>query len=145
MAVTVKKVSLWRTEVENKPGALARTIEPPAKAGADFKIIMGYRHAAASEKAVIEVFPITGKKVVAAAGVAGLTAAAIPALLVEGDNRPVLACSVAQAIADAGINIAFLVAQVVARKFAAVVGFETDEDATRAMPIIQKAARGSKA
>jgi len=145
MAVTVKKITLWRTEVDNQPGALARTIEPPAKAGADFKVIMGYRHAAAEGKAAIEVFPITGKKVMAAAGVAGLSAAAIPTLLVEGDDQPGLGHTIAQVIAGAGINIAFLMAQVIARKFAAVIGFETEDDATRAMPMIKKAARGAKA
>ena len=44
MPVTVKKVVLWRTEIDNKPGALASAIGPPAKAGADAKVVMGYRH-----------------------------------------------------------------------------------------------------
>jgi hypothetical protein len=62
MPVTVKKIVLWRTEVANKPGALASTMEPPAKAGADLKVVMGYRRLAAEGQAVIEVFPITGKE-----------------------------------------------------------------------------------
>jgi hypothetical protein len=44
MPITVKHIILWRNEVDNKPGALAGTIEPPAKAGADLKVIMGYKH-----------------------------------------------------------------------------------------------------
>ena len=35
MPVTVKKILLWRKEVDNQAGALARTLEPLAKAGAD--------------------------------------------------------------------------------------------------------------
>ena len=35
MPVTVKYISLWRKEVENQVGALARALEPVAKAGAD--------------------------------------------------------------------------------------------------------------
>jgi len=62
MPITVKKIILWRSEVDNKPGTLASTIEPPAKAGADLKIMMGYRHPTAKGRAAIEVFPIAGKK-----------------------------------------------------------------------------------
>lgn len=47
MPATATKIVLWRTEVDNKPGALAPIIEPPAKAGADQHIIMGYRYAGA--------------------------------------------------------------------------------------------------
>lgn len=145
MPITVKKITLWRSEVDNQPGALASTIEPPAKAGADLKVIMGYRHPTAEGKAAIEVFPITGKKLAAAAGAAGLGAATIPTLLVEGDNKPGLGYAVARTIAGGGINIAFLVAQVIGKKFAAVIGFETEDDARKAAPLIKQAAKGTRA
>ncbi len=141
MPVTVEQIVLWRAEVENKPGTLALTLEPPAKAGADLKVIMGYRPHAGEGKAVIEVFPITGGKLTAAAETAGLTAAHIPALLVEGDNKPGLGYTVAQTIGAGGINMAFFVAQVIGRKFAAVIGFETEDDARKAAPLIQKATK----
>jgi len=144
MAVTVKKITLWRTEVENQPGALAATLEQPAAAGADFRLMMGYRHPTLAGKAAIEVFPVAGKKAAAATAAAGLSAAAIPTLLVEGDNRAALGHAIAQALSGAGINIAFLVAQVIGRKFAAVIGFETEDDAGKAAPLIKKAARGGK-
>jgi len=47
-------------------------------------------------------------------------------------------------VAAAGINIAFLMAQVIGRKFAAVIGFETDDDAKKAAPLIKKATKGTK-
>ena len=145
MPITVKKIVLWRSEVDNKPGALASTIEPPAKAGADLKVIMGYRHPTVEGKAAIEVFPIMGKKLVAAAGAAGLGPANIPTLLVEGDNKPGLGYTIAQMIAAGGINIAFFVAQVIGKKFAAVIGFETEDDAKKAAPLIKKAAKSTGA
>jgi hypothetical protein len=144
MPITVKKVVLWRAEVENKPGALASALQPPARAGVDLKGIMGYRHPSA-KGAVIEVFPITGKKAAAAAGTAGLSPASIPTLMVEGDNSPGLGYTIAQAVADGGINIAFLMAQVIGVKFAAMIGFQTEEDATKAMPMIKRAAKGARA
>jgi hypothetical protein len=102
MPVTVKHITLWRTEVENKPGVLARTLESLAAASADLYVVMGYRYPGGGEKAAIEVYPVTSKKSVAAAQAAGFIASSIPTLLVEGDNKPGLAHAVAKAIGDAG-------------------------------------------
>ena len=44
----------------------------------------------------------------------------------------------AQAIADAGINMDCLVAQVVGRNYSAVFGFESDADAEKYAAIIRK-------
>ncbi len=145
MPFTIRRITLWRSEVDNKPGALAAATELPARAGADLTVVMGYRHPAAQGKAVIEVFPIAGSKLAAAAKAAGLSPAAIPTLLVEGSNKAGLGHHFAKAMADAGINIAFLVAQVIGRKFAAVIGFETEDDAKKAIVVIRKAAKGAKA
>ncbi len=144
MAITVKQITLWRAEVDNHAGALAHTIEPLANAGADLNVVMAYKHHAAHGKAVIEVFPVAGKRLAAAAGTAGLSAASIPTILVEGDNKPGLGHAVARTIGENGINMAFLVAQVIGRRFAAVIGFETDEDAKKAAPLIKKATKSKK-
>jgi hypothetical protein len=69
---------------------------------------MGYRYPGDGTKAAIEIYPIAGKKVTAAASEAGLAASAIATLLVEGDNRPGLAFAIAQAIAGAQVNMTFL-------------------------------------
>jgi hypothetical protein len=140
MPVTVKKILLWRKEVDNQAGALARTLEPLAKAGADLHVVMGYRYPGNEAKAVIELHPVAGKKVTAAAEQAGLAASSIPTLLVEGDNKPGLAQRIAQVVADASINLSFLVAQVLGKRFVATIGFETEADATKASGLIKKAA-----
>ncbi len=141
MAVTVKKVTLWRSEVANKPGVLGKVLAPLAEAGADLQVVMGYRHPADESKAAIEVSPVTGKKSLTAAKAAGLAASSIPTLLVEGDNRPGLGSAVSQAIAGAGINISFLVAQVVGTRFSAVIGFEDEEASRKASSLIKKVAK----
>jgi hypothetical protein len=76
----------------------------------------------------------------AAAQSAGLAAASFPALLVEGDNEPGLGHRLSQAMADAGINLSFFVAQVLEDRYSAVIGFENEEDARKASSIIRKAA-----
>lgn len=140
MAVTVKKIILWRSEIENKPGTLSRALEPLAAAGADLQVVMGYRYVGNEAKGAVELFPVSGKKATAAAHAAGFAAASIPALLVTGDNRPGLGFAFVRAVAEAGINLSFLVAQVVGRRYSAVIGFENEEDAARAAGLIRKAA-----
>src|SRR6516225_9763963 len=121
MPVSVKRITLWRTEVDNKPGALAALTQPLAGAGANLKVVMGYRHTAAKQgKAIVEIYPVSGRKVTAAAEAAGLGGSAIPTLLVEGDDRPGLGSAIASGIAAAGVNIAFFMAQVVGDRYAAV-------------------------
>ena len=144
MPVTVKRITLWRKELENRVGTLAGTLEPLAKAGADLRIVMGYRLPNEHARAAVELYPIANKKTTLAAQGTGMVASPIAALWVEGDNRPGLGHRISQAIAEAGVNLDFLVAQVVGRKYSAVLGFENDADASKATAVIKKAAAKKK-
>ena len=139
MPVTVKPITLWRKEVDNQPGILAQTLEPFAKGGADLHVVMGYRYPGHETKAAIELYPVAGKKLLSAAQAAGLTASPIPTLLVEGDNKPGLGHAIARAIAESGVNLAFMVTQVIGRRYSAVIGFENDGDAKKVTPLLKKA------
>jgi len=140
MAVTVKRITLWRAEVENRPGVLAEALEPLAGAGADLRLVMGYRFPQTPERSAIELYPVSGRKATAAAAQAGLSKAEeIPCLLVEGDNRSGLGAAIARGLADAGINIAFLIAQVLGRRFSAALGFADEAAATAATRIVKQA------
>ncbi len=143
MAVTVKKATLWRADVANQPGVLAGVLEPLAAAGANLRVVMGYAMGD-SGRAAIEVFPIAGKKAVQAATAAGLGASPIPCLVVEGDDRSGLGAAMARAIADAGVNISFLVAETVGRKFSAVFGLQNEADASTAAKAVKAAAKPRK-
>jgi hypothetical protein len=143
MAVSVKKVVLWRAEVPNQSGALARTLAPLAEAGANLRVVMGYALGETGRSA-IEVFPVSGKKATAAAGAAGLSTSSIPCLLVEGDDRPGLGASMARAVAQKGVNITFLVAETLGRRFSAVFGFANEADAAVASMAVKDAARAPR-
>jgi hypothetical protein len=123
MAVTVRKVTLWRRHLDNRPGALAQVLEPLAGAGTDLQVAMGYRIPGQESEAVLELAPVSGRGSTDAARKAGLQPSHIPTLVVEGDNSAA-----------------------VGRKFSAVFGFETQEDADRAAKILKRAgpARGGK-
>jgi hypothetical protein len=139
MAVSIRKITLWRTEVEHRPGALADLLEPLASAGADLQIVMGYRIPGRKDRAVIEVAPVGTRKAARAAQVGGLAPGGAPTLLVLGDIRPGLANRIARALADSGVNIAFLVAQVVGRRYSAVFGFPSEADLDKAVDRIRTA------
>jgi hypothetical protein len=142
MAVTVKPVTLWRREIDDRPGALAASIEPLA--GVDLQVLMAYRYTGNTNRGAVEVYPIATKRATAAAQSAGFADSGIPALLVTGDNRPGLGHAVAKAIADAGISMAFVVAQVIGRKYSAVFGFDSADDRTKATTLVKKAHAGSR-
>ena len=144
MPITVKRITLWRKELENRAGTLASTLEPLAQAGADLQVVMGYKFPGDPAKAAVELYPVANKKATQAAQQAGLAASGIPVLLVEGDNRGGLGHSITKAIADAGVNLDFLIAQVIGRKYLAVLGFENAADADKATPLIKKAASAKK-
>jgi len=144
MALSVKKVALWRRELSNRPGALAAVLEPLSRAGADLQVAMGYRFPGDESRAAIEVAPVSSRKATAAAQGAGMQPSGIPTLMVVGDNRPGLGFAFSQGMADAGINMAFLVAQVIGGRYSACLGFESDADADRAAAIIKKASSAKK-
>jgi predicted amino acid-binding ACT domain protein len=145
MAVTVKDITLWRREIDNRPGMLAQTLGPLAKGAVDVEVVMAYRFPGDESRGAVELFPISGKKAVAAAQAAGLTAAAdIPAVLVTGTNRSGIGYETTTAIAEAGINLAFVVAQVIGSKFSAVYGFDNEADRRKAVALLKKSLGGRK-
>jgi hypothetical protein len=138
MAVTVKEITLWRREIENRPGMLADVLEPLAGAATDLQVVMAYRYPGDERRGAVELFPVSGKKATAAAESAGLARAAIPTVLVEGSNRSGIGFETTKAIAGAGINLAFVVSQVIGSKFSAVYGFDTESDLRKAVTLLKK-------
>lgn len=145
MAITIKRIALWRKEVPDRAGVLAEVLEPLARAGVDLQVVMGYDIPGQPARAALEVAPIAGKKAARAAGDAGLAPSTIPALQVVGDNKPGLGHAIANALGSAGVNVGFLVAQVIGRRYSCVIGFETADDADRSAKLIRAATRPKKA
>lgn len=142
MSVKVKRLTLWRREDANRPGLLADILEPLAESGADLKVMMGYRLPGHENRAVVELAPVTGAKRETAARSAGLEpATSIPTLIVEGDNHPGLGSALSREMARAGIDMAFLMAQVVGDRYSAVIGFATEGDARQAEGLVKQATR----
>ncbi len=139
MAITVKPITIWRQQVEDSPGRLAASLVPFAAAGVDLQLVMGYHELGHGARGILEFYPVTGARMGKTAQAAGMQPARTPSLLVTGDNRSGLLQALAQALADEGLNLGFLIAQVVGRRFSAVMGFEATTDLKRAVTVLKKA------
>lgn len=141
MTVKIKRVVLWRTEVPDQPGALDAVLEPLAQAGINLLAVTKQRLPGQSTRASVEILPDAGRRGELAARAAGFSRSPTPVLLVEGANRPGLAFAVTSAIAWTGIKVRFLFAQVVGARYAALLGFRTDDERRRAAALIRKVTR----
>jgi hypothetical protein len=145
MAVTVKKITLWRREIEDRPGSLAQVLAPLADAGTNLQVVMGYRYPEPAGRAAVELAPVTGGKATTAARGAGLAPAAVGALLVQGDDRRGLGRTLSDALGQAGISLHFLMTLASGRRYTAVFGFGSEAEADRAAPIIKKSSAAPRA
>jgi hypothetical protein len=134
--IRVKKVVVWRTEVENRPGTMARALEPLAEQALD--LVIGY------DGAVIDIAPVIGKKARTAARSAGFKPLPTSMILIEGRNHPGVCFIATRALGDAGISMDSVVAQVVGKKYQALFGFGSDADARSAASAIKKAIKATK-
>lgn len=126
MTISVKKIHLWRGDVEDQPGALVTTLR-----GRQPEVLMGYSYPGGdrkSRRAIIEIYPAEQPN------------STKPTLLIQGEGRLGLSEGFYRALADAGINMDFLVAQTVGDYFSVVVGFATEEEAERAEKVVLNAA-----
>ncbi len=137
MPLKVEKVTLWCGEIEDKPGALAKVLEPLAQAGVDLQVVLAERNPAKEGFGVVYLAPIKGRKATDAANSVGLSPSSTPVVLrVEGMNKPGLGHLMTSALAEAGINLSVAAAAVLGNKFVAFFGFDNESDARKASRIL---------
>jgi hypothetical protein len=138
MAISVKKGSLWRRELENRPGSLADSLEHLAKEGVNLQIVTGYCYQSRAGGAV-EIFPVADPKTEEAAKKIGFTKAEnVPCLIVSSNDGAGVIYQMTKAIADDGINLQFIQSQSMDGKYTAIFGFFSDSDTDRAAVILAK-------
>ena len=141
MAIRIKQIGLWRTEVPHRPGALAQALEPLAQQGADLKVVRVRTAAGKTRRKVIEIYAGEGHRATMMARAAGFSLSASTTLLLQGDNRPGFAYEVANAVAWAGIGIKDHEAGVVETQFSSTLTFDSEAEASEAAKVIRKVAR----
>ena len=137
MALKVERQDTWVAGIKNVPGALAAKLTALADAGTNLEFVIARRE---SKKAgVVFVTPIKGAKQAAAAKKAGFAKTkSLHAIRVEGPDKKGAGAAIAQALADAGINLRGISAAAIGRKFVCNIAVDTAADATKAGRILRK-------
>lgn len=137
MALKVERQDTWVAGIKNVPGALAAKLTALADAGANLEFVIARRE---SKKAgVVFVTPIKGAKLVAAAKKAGFAKTkTLHAIRVEGPDRKGAGAAIAQALADAGINLRGISAAAIGKKFVCNIAVDSAADAAKAGRILSK-------
>lgn len=131
MAYRIEKVDVWSGNIEDRPGALAAKLAPLAETGAGLEFLLARRDAPG--RGIVFLAPIKGAKVAKAAAAAGFAKAGdMAALCVTGPDKPGLGGKIAEAIANAGINLRGLCAAAVGKQCAFYLAFDTPADAAKA-------------
>lgn len=139
MPNTVSKVTVYSTEIDDRPGSAAQVFRALADSGADLRFVLARRQPDKPGKGILFVAPIRGKKQEEAAHAVSLFPASdLVAVRVEGQNKSGLGHRMTQALADAGINLRGLSAIVSGAKFVALFAFDNTTDADRGLKELRK-------
>ncbi|MBI5396702.1 MAG: amino acid-binding protein [Verrucomicrobia bacterium] len=138
MAIKVTKIHVWAAEIHDQPGGLSSVLGPLAEAGANLECVVARRNAARPGTGSVFATPLKGRKVLAAAAAAGFRETErITTLKIEGPNVGGLGAKIAAAIGAAGVSLRGCSAAVIGNKFVCYIGFDGEEDASRAAAAIK--------
>ena len=139
MALKVSRVDVWAAGLKDKPGRLAEKLAALAEAGANVQFVVARRAAEKPGTGVVFVTPLKGAKQIKAAKKAGfMRAKSLRSVRVEGPDKRGIGAKLAQALADAGINLRGLSAAAVGKKFVCYLALDKATDATKAARVLKK-------
>ena len=145
MPYTVTKVEKWTAEIDDRVGGLSAVLERLAAAGVDLTSVIARRQPHLPGKGVVFLGPIKGAKAQQAARAAGLTRATdLFALHLEAPNKPGDCARVTRLLADAGITLRGLTANVCGGKYVLSLGFDTEQTANQAAKLLKSAGKKRK-
>src|SRR5258708_24207158 len=125
MGLFVEAVEVWAAPSPDGPGGLAEGLRALRDAGADLQCIIARRAPDQPGKGVVFVTPLQGDQEIAAAAQVGFSAShTVHSVRVTGRDRPGIAATVAQKIAEAGISLRGFTALVVGTQFIAYLAVD---------------------
>lgn len=137
MGLFVEAVDVWAAPITDRPGALAEALKALRDAGADLQCIISRRAPEQPGKGVVFVTPLQGDREIAAAAQLGFSAShTVHSVRVSGRDRPGVAASVAQRIAEAGINLRGFSAVVIGTQFVAYLALDSRDEAERTIRVL---------
>lgn len=133
MNLKMTHVNVWAAEIDDKPGALARTLRAIADDGADLECVIARRQPNKPGKGLLFVSPMPGRSVGGNADQAGFRIVTdVATLRIEGADAPGIGAKMAQTIAGTGVNMHGLSAMAFGRRFVCYVGFDSVADRDKA-------------
>lgn len=139
MNLIVERADVWAAPLQDRPGGLADVLESLKDAGADLDFIVARRDSKEPGKGVAFVTPLRGDAEVAAAAEVGFNVAnSIHSVRIEGANERGLAAELVRTLAAQGINLRSLAAAELGARFVMYIGFDSEQDAKKAMTLLMK-------
>ena len=140
MDLLVERADVWAAPIEDRPGALGELLAALREAGADLQFIIARRSPETPGKGVVFVTPLEGDREIRAAADAGFNVSrSLHSVRVMGADRPGIAAELTQKLADAGINLRGFSASVIGKQFVAYAAVDSQEDANKAISILEQA------
>lgn len=136
---TIKKFSIWSTEIDDVAGATTGLFKVLADAGVDVQFALGRPQNDKPGKAILFISPIKGKEQEAAARQADfMPRPDVVGVQVDGPNKTGGNFKLTAALAHANITIRALVTTVNGDRFTAVFACESDKEADEAIKVLHK-------
>ena len=134
----MQRVDTWAASIKDKPGGLAAKLEALAAAGVNLEFTIARRAPDKPGTGVVFVTPIKGPGQTKAAKAAGFHKTTnLHTVRLEGADKPGLGARIAQAIADAGLNLRGLSAAAIGKKFVCHVAVDSEATATKVTRILR--------
>ena len=139
MALKATKAQVWAVSIDDRAGGVADKLEPLAKAGANFEMVLARRTPENAGKGMLFVTPVKGAKAVRAARDAGMgSPESIYSVRIEGADRPGLGAKIVRALGDAGISFRGISGVAIGRKFVSYLACDSAEDQAKAIAALKK-------
>jgi len=133
MKLEVTRVDIWAVSIKDRPGGLAKKLEPLAQAGANLEFLIARRSPEKPGAGVVFVTPIKGAAQVKAAKRAGFKKAkSLYGLRIACVDKPGLAVKLTRPISDAGINLRGLSGAAIGKRAIFYLAFDSVADANKA-------------
>ena len=139
MKLDINRVDIWVAGIEDRPGGLTEKLRGLAQAGANLEFLLARRAPERPGKAVVFAAPIKGAKQMKAARELGFHKSnSLHGIRVMADDKPGLGLVLAQALADAGINLRGFSGTAVGKRAVFYVAFDTSVDVGKAMRCLKR-------
>jgi len=139
MPFKVSQEDVWVAGLRDRPGALAKKLGALADAGVQLEFVIARRTPEKRNAGVVFVTPIRGASRQKAAKKAGFRKTrTLCSLRVEGPDKQGRGAQIAQALADAGLNLRGLSGAVIGKRFVTHLAFDKAADAANAARVLRR-------